>query len=77
MPAMRRSTGGSARGGQTTELTTRRARLALEAGETGLARSLARTLPAEQAAPLLQWAALIERPGPEVTALHRGTGAGR
>jgi soluble lytic murein transglycosylase len=58
-----------ASGGRTPEMVTRRARLALEAGETGLARSLAQTLPHEQAAPLLQWAALIQRPGPEVTAL--------
>jgi soluble lytic murein transglycosylase len=59
----------SARGGQTTDLTSRRARLALEQGESGLARFLARSLPAELSGPVLQWAALIERPGPEIASL--------
>ena len=58
-----------ARGGPGTELTARRVRLALEAGDAALARYLARSLPAERAAPLLQWAALIERPSREVEAL--------
>jgi soluble lytic murein transglycosylase len=58
-----------ARGGPGVELTTRRARLALEAGDGALARYLARSLPAERAAPLLQWAALIERPSREIEAL--------
>jgi soluble lytic murein transglycosylase len=58
-----------ARGGPGVELTARRARLALEAGQSGLARTLARTLPVERSAPLLQWAALIEQPAREVAAL--------
>ncbi len=58
-----------ARGGPGVELTARRARLALEAGQSGLARALARALPAERAAPLLQWAALIEQPAREISAL--------
>jgi soluble lytic murein transglycosylase len=58
-----------ARSGPGDDLTERRARLALAAGEAGLARFLARSLPAERAAPLLQWAALIEQPGREIPAL--------
>jgi len=58
-----------ARGGPGAELTARRARLALEAGQAALARTLARSLPAERGAPLLQWAALIEQPGREIGAL--------
>lgn len=58
-----------ARGGPGPELTARRARLALEAGQPGLARALARDLPAERGAPLLQWAALIEQPARELAAL--------
>lgn len=58
-----------ARGGPGADLTARRARLALEAGQPGLARALVRALPAEGAAPLLQWAALIEQPAREVAAL--------
>ena len=58
-----------ARGGPGVTLTERRARLALEAGEAGLARFLAKSLPAERAAPLLQWAALIEQPAREIQAL--------
>ena len=58
-----------ARGGPGVELTARRARLALEAGQPGLARALARDLPAERGAPLLQWAALIEQPAKEIQAL--------
>lgn len=57
------------RGGPGADITVRRARLALAAGQSGLARTLARTLPAERAAPLLQWAALIEQPTREVAAL--------
>jgi soluble lytic murein transglycosylase len=59
----------SARGGPGEVLVERRARLALEAGEAGLARFLAKSLPAGRAAPLLQWAALIEQPGREIPAL--------
>ena len=58
-----------ARGGPGDMLVERRARLALDAGEAGLARFLAQSLPAERAAPLLQWAALIEQPGREIPAL--------
>ena len=58
-----------ARGGPGDVLVERRARLALAAGQAGLARFLARSLPAERAAPLLQWAALIEQPGREIAAL--------
>jgi soluble lytic murein transglycosylase len=57
------------RGGPGEELVVRRAGLALEAGDASLARYLARTLPAGRAAPLLQWAALIERPASEIPAL--------
>lgn len=46
-----------------------RARLALDAGNSAFARSLAAMLPAERAAPLLQWAALIENPQAEINAL--------
>jgi soluble lytic murein transglycosylase len=56
-------------GGPDATLTERRARLALEAGEPGLARYLAKSLPPAKAAPLLQWAALIERPATEMAAL--------
>jgi len=51
------------------ELVERRARLALAAGEAGLARYLARSLPAERAAPIEQWAALIEQPRSSIEAL--------
>jgi soluble lytic murein transglycosylase len=46
----------------TAELIERRARMALEAGEPQLARYLAKSLPERDAAPIVQWAALIERP---------------
>jgi soluble lytic murein transglycosylase len=49
-------------------LTLRRARLALDEGEAGLARHLARSLPPATAAPVLQWAALIEQPAREIQA---------
>jgi soluble lytic murein transglycosylase len=58
-----------ARGGPGITLTERRARLALDGGDAGLARFLAKSLPAERAAPLLQWAALIEQPAREIQAL--------
>jgi soluble lytic murein transglycosylase len=57
------------RGGPGDVLVERRARLALAAGEAGLARFLAQSLTTERAAPLLQWAALIEQPGRELPAL--------
>ena len=57
------------RGGPGPDLIEQRVRLALAAGESGLARALARTLPDPRGAPLLQWAALIEQPAREVQAL--------
>ena len=56
-------------GGPGEALVERRARLALAAGESGLARFLAKSLPAERTVPLLQWAALIEQPAREITTL--------
>ncbi|MDQ2640742.1 MAG: transglycosylase SLT domain-containing protein [Pseudomonadota bacterium] len=50
-------------------LITQRVRLALEAGNAGFARQIAARLPADQAAPLLQWAALLENPRRELDAL--------
>ena len=46
----------------TADLIERRARMALADGDAQLARYLAKSLPERTAAPLLQWAALIERP---------------
>jgi soluble lytic murein transglycosylase len=46
-----------------------RARLALAAGEPGLARWLARSLPEESARPLREWALLIESPLAAIDAL--------
>jgi soluble lytic murein transglycosylase len=46
----------------TPDLLERRARLALQAGNTGLARQLIARLPANQAAPLQQWVALLDTP---------------
>jgi len=53
----------------TPALVEKRARLALGAGEAALARFLARSLPEKQAAPINQWAALIEQPRTAVDAL--------
>jgi soluble lytic murein transglycosylase len=53
----------------TPALIERRARLALKAGEAGLARKLAKQLPGAAAAPLNQWAALIEQPQAAIDAL--------
>jgi len=58
-----------ARGLLTPELIERRARAALSAGEAGLAKFLAGSLPATAAAPIVQWAGLIERPHESVEAL--------
>jgi len=58
-----------AQGLLTAALIERRARLALGAGEAGLARFLARSLPEAQAAPINQWATLIEQPRSAVEAL--------
>jgi len=46
----------------TAELLEQRARMALVEGQSSLARHLAKSLSASTAAPLLQWASLIERP---------------
>jgi len=51
------------------ELVERRARLALQAGDAALGRFLTRTLTPQAAAPLLQWAALIEQPRSSVEVL--------
>ena len=59
----------AARGGPGPEMTERRARLALQQGETSLARHLAKSIPGSSSSPLLQWAALIERPATEIPAL--------
>jgi len=53
----------------TPALIEQRARLALAAGEAGLARFLARSLPEAQAGPIKQWASLIEQPRGELEAL--------
>lgn len=53
----------------TPELIERRARMALGAGEAGLARFLARSLPEDRATPINQWAALIEQPRAALEAL--------
>ena len=58
-----------ARGGPGEVLVERRARLALAAGDAGLARFLAKSLTPDRAAPMLQWAALIEQPEREIAAL--------
>ncbi|WP_084182881.1 lytic transglycosylase domain-containing protein [Nevskia soli] len=49
-----------------------RARLALATGNARLAQNLLKTLPAEMAAPLRQWAALIEQPQREIDRLIAG-----
>ena len=59
----------------TADLFERRAHLALQAGNTGLARKLLARLPADQAAPLLQWAALLETPKRSIDALLAAPGA--
>lgn len=51
-----------AQGALTPALVEERARLALASGEARLARWLARSLPEEAAAPIRDWATLIERP---------------
>ena len=53
----------------TPTLIERRARAALDAGQAGLARYLARSLPATTAAPIEQWAGLIEQPRASIDAL--------
>ncbi len=53
----------------TPERIDRRARAALAAGESGLARFLAGSLPPSTAAPILQWATIIDKPRESVAAL--------
>jgi soluble lytic murein transglycosylase len=57
------------RGGLSPELIEQRVRLALDSGNADFARQIVRPLPAERAAPLLQWAALLENPRREIDAL--------
>lgn len=57
------------RGGLTPARIEQRARKALEAGNADFARQMIARLPPEQAAPLLQWAALLENPQREIDAL--------
>lgn len=56
-------------GGLTPALIEQRARKALEADNADFARQIIARLPPEQAAPLLQWAALLEQPQREIDAL--------
>src|SRR5690606_488433 len=51
-----------------------RVRLALEAGNASFARQIAARLSPDQAAPLLQWAALLENPQRELDALIAAPG---
>lgn len=53
----------------TTELIEQRARLALKGGDAPFARQIIAMLPAERQAPLLEWAALLEKPQPGIEAL--------
>ncbi len=57
------------RGLLTTALVEQRANAALDKGEAGLARFLAKSLPESQAAAINRWAALIEQPRAQVEAL--------
>lgn len=56
-------------GALSADLIEQRARLALQAGNNGLAATLARELPPERAAPLQQWARLLADPRKELDAL--------
>jgi soluble lytic murein transglycosylase len=58
-----------ARGLLTQDLVERRARAALAAGQPGLARFLAQSLPESAAAPIVQWAGLVENPVESIDAL--------
>jgi soluble lytic murein transglycosylase len=53
----------------TMELIEQRARLALQSGDVGFARQMLALLPDERAAPLTQWAALLEDPQKNIDAL--------
>jgi len=57
------------RGGLSTDLVEERARLALESDRPELAREVIRQLPAQRAAPLAEWASLLENPEPRIDAL--------
>jgi soluble lytic murein transglycosylase len=58
----------------TTELIEQRARLALKDGDAPFARQMIAMLPADRAAPLTQWAALLEKPQPNIDALIASPG---
>jgi soluble lytic murein transglycosylase len=53
----------------TSDLIEQRARMALVEGQSSLARHLAKSLSASTAAPLVQWAALIEQPAKSIDVL--------
>ncbi|MEJ1963342.1 MAG: transglycosylase SLT domain-containing protein [Gammaproteobacteria bacterium] len=53
----------------TTQLIEERSRIALKDGNTAFARQLIEQLPADRAAPLVQWASLIDRPARSIDAL--------
>jgi soluble lytic murein transglycosylase len=57
------------RGGIDDALVADRVRRLLQNGQAGFARVIARRLPAEQAAPLLAWADLIDKPAESIDAL--------
>jgi soluble lytic murein transglycosylase len=59
------------RGTLTEELVEQRVRALLGNGQAPFARTIARDLPAARAAPLLQWADLLEKPEPTIDALLR------
>jgi soluble lytic murein transglycosylase len=58
----------------TTDLIEQRARLALKAGDAPFARQMIELLPADRAAPLTQWAGLLEKPQPNIDALIASPG---
>lgn len=57
------------RGALTDELVEQRVRVLLTNGQAAFARTIARALPAQRAAPLQQWADLLEKPKPTIDAL--------
>jgi soluble lytic murein transglycosylase len=57
-----------AQNGLSPALVEQRVRLLLDQGEFGFARTIARSLPAAQAAPLLHWATLLEKPAAGIDA---------
>lgn len=62
------------KGQLTPQLVEQRARLALENGEAGLARYLARSLPSDRAAAIVQWADLLQQPKKNIDALIASPG---